>query len=49
MLLYIIFTAGFLIKNLLPVTLGNLLGGCAVAALFYSCYLRKPKAKKAKI
>ena len=39
----------FLVKNLLPVTLGNLLGGCAVAALFYSCYLRKPKAKKAKM
>lgn len=39
----------YLAGNLLPVTLGNLLGGCAVAALFYSCYLRKPKAKKAKI
>ena len=39
----------YLAGNLLPVTLGNLLGGCAVAALFYSCYLRKPKAKKAKM
>ena len=31
--------------NLIPVTLGNTVGGCAVAALMWYCYVRKPKAK----
>ena len=31
--------------NLIPVTLGNIVGGCAVAALMWYCYVRKPKAK----
>lgn len=32
---------GFLIHNLLPVTLGNILGGGGVGALFWACHLRK--------
>ena len=30
--------------NMLPVTLGNVVGGCAVALLMWYCYVRKPKA-----
>ena len=30
--------------NLIPVTLGNIVGGCAVALLMWYCYVRKPKA-----
>lgn len=30
--------------NILPVTLGNVVGGCAVALLMWYCYVRKPKA-----
>ena len=33
----------FLLGNLLPVTLGNLIGGCAVGAAYWFCYLRKQK------
>ena len=29
--------------NMLPVTLGNVVGGCAVALLMWYCYVRKPK------
>ena len=29
--------------NLLPVTLGNIVGGCAVGVLYWACYLRKRK------
>lgn len=32
---------GFLLHNLLPVTLGNILGGGAVGGLFWACHLRK--------
>lgn len=31
----------FLLQNLLPVTLGNILGGAGVGALFWFCHLRK--------
>jgi formate/nitrite transporter len=31
----------FLLKNLLPVTLGNILGGAALGWLMWFCYLRK--------
>ena len=31
----------YLVGNLLPVTLGNAVGGCAVGALFWFCWLRK--------
>ncbi len=35
-------TAGnFLLGNLLPVTVGNILGGCAVGWIMWFCYLRK--------
>ena len=34
----------YLAGNLLPVTLGNAIGGCAVGALFWFCWLRKPKS-----
>ena len=30
--------------NLIPVTLGNIVGGCSVALLMWYCYVRKPKA-----
>ena len=30
--------------NLIPVTLGNIVGGCSVALLLWYCYVRKPKA-----
>ncbi|MBD9184587.1 MAG: formate/nitrite transporter family protein, partial [Clostridiales bacterium] len=30
--------------NMLPVTLGNVVGGFAVALLMWYCYVRKPKA-----
>jgi formate/nitrite transporter FocA (FNT family) len=32
---------GFLLGNLLPVTLGNIIGGCAVGALYRAIYLKK--------
>lgn len=35
----------FLLRNLLPVTLGNILGGGAVGALFWACYLRTGKER----
>ena len=31
----------YFVGNLIPVTLGNLIGGCLVAALFWFCYLRQ--------
>ncbi len=31
----------FLLGNLLPVTLGNILGGCAIGWIMWSCYLKK--------
>jgi formate/nitrite transporter FocA (FNT family) len=31
----------FLLKNLLPVTLGNILGGAALGWLMWFCYLKK--------
>ena len=31
----------YLTGNLLPVTLGNAIGGCAIGALFWFCWLRK--------
>ena len=31
----------FFAANLLPVTLGNIVGGCAVGAVYWYCYLRK--------
>lgn len=34
----------FLLRNLLPVTLGNILGGGAVGGLFWACWLRKGRA-----
>ena len=34
---------GFLLGNLLPVTLGNVVGGLAVGGLVWACYLRKAK------
>lgn len=33
---------GFLVGNLLPVTLGNIIGGAALGWVMWSCYLRKP-------
>ena len=33
--------SGFLVGNLLPVTLGNIVGGAAVGWLFWYCNLRK--------
>ena len=33
----------FFLRNLLPVTLGNILGGGAVGGLFWACWLRKGK------
>lgn len=35
----------YLAGNLLPVTLGNLIGGCAVGVLFWFCYLRQSKKR----
>ena len=35
----------YLLGNLIPVTLGNTVGGCAVGALFWFCWLRQPKEK----
>ena len=32
---------GFLLGNLLPVTLGNIVGGVGVGGLFWVCHLRK--------
>ena len=32
---------GFAIGNLLPVTLGNIIGGVLVGGLFWACWLRK--------
>ena len=37
--------AGFWLRNLLPVTLGNMIGGCGVGALYWIVYLRKAKEK----
>lgn len=34
----------FLLGNLLPVTIGNIIGGAAVGALFWYCFLRKNHA-----
>ena len=34
---------GFLVKNLLPVTLGNIVGGGVVGLAYWSVYLRKNK------
>ena len=34
----------YFLGNMLPVTLGNIVGGCAVALLMWYCYVRKPKA-----
>jgi len=35
---------GFVVKNLVPVTIGNIIGGAGfVGALYWSVYLRKPK------
>ena len=40
--------ASFLWKNLLPVTIGNIIGGSLlVAVVYWSVYLRQPKAKPA--
>ena len=36
----------YLVGNLIPVTIGNILGGCAVALVVWYCYLRKPKKAK---
>ena len=37
-------TSGFLIKNLLPVTIGNMVGGAIfVGTIYWILYLRKPK------
>lgn len=33
----------FLLRNLLPVTLGNIVGGGSIGALFWACHLRKAK------
>jgi formate/nitrite transporter len=33
----------FIVSNLVPVTLGNIVGGCAVGAIYWACYLRKKK------
>ena len=33
--------SGFAIGNLLPVTLGNIIGGVLVGGLFWACWLRK--------
>lgn len=40
--------SGFLFKNLLPVTLGNIAGGVAVGALMWACCLRKTSPTKEK-
>lgn len=34
----------YFLGNMLPVTLGNIVGGCSVALLMWYCYVRKPKA-----
>ena len=31
----------FFTANLIPVTLGNLVGGCAVGLVYWYCYLRQ--------
>lgn len=36
---------GFFLQNLLPVTLGNLLGGCGFAALIWTAYRDPPSAQ----
>ena len=36
----------YLLGNLLPVTIGNAVGGCAVGLLFWFCFLRKAKQKE---
>lgn len=36
----------FLIKNLLPVTIGNIIGGCFVGTSYWIVYLRKDKCEK---
>jgi formate/nitrite transporter FocA (FNT family) len=37
--------AGFFLRNLLPVTIGNIIGGAGMVGLIYwFVYLRKPKA-----
>ena len=33
----------YLTGNLIPVTLGNIVGGYAIALLMWYCYVRKPK------
>jgi formate/nitrite transporter len=35
----------FLVSNLLPVTLGNIIGGGGLAVIMWFCYLYKPKKK----
>jgi formate/nitrite transporter len=37
----------FFAANLLPVTLGNLVGGCGLGAIYWFCYLRKGKPPSA--
>ena len=40
---------GFVFKNLLPVTIGNIIGGAAVGALMWACHLRgQPSAPSRK-
>lgn len=36
----------YFLGNMLPVTLGNIVGGCSVALLMWYCYVRKPRHKK---
>jgi formate/nitrite transporter FocA (FNT family) len=33
----------FFAGNLLPVTLGNIIGGCAFAGMMWFCHLYKPR------
>ena len=34
----------YFVGNMLPVTLGNMVGGCSVALLMWYCYVRKSNA-----
>ena len=35
--------SNFVVKNLIPVTIGNILGGVILSCLMWFCYLRKKK------
>ena len=35
--------SNFVVKNLIPVTIGNILGGVILSLLMWFCYLRKKK------